>query len=268
MSSTSASPDYYDAHIDGKLAGFLKGNVRVEHAARRIEQYAPRSPRRILEIGCGIGDVSWRMDRHFTPERIDGVDTSPASIDVAALLFGSERLRFHCGMTHDLDLPGDYDLIVLMDVYEHIPKAGRPEFHTELRRLLSPRGRIILTCPTPRKQADLRANNPAGLQPVDEDVSLQDLLQLSIDLQVPILCYEEIDVWNAGDYAHAVLGNRDEWNAPRPRSLERARRDRIADLLRRDQILSSLLPAQRLRHFREKTGADSIEQFLAGRSKA
>ena len=108
---------YYDTHVRQKLRDFIEGNDRVERAWQSIEEWAPAGPSHILEIGCGIGAVCWRMSRNWPTAKVVGLDLSPRSIQVARKLFGSERVSFIEAVSDEVC--GNYkaDLIVLMDVY-------------------------------------------------------------------------------------------------------------------------------------------------------
>jgi SAM-dependent methyltransferase len=202
---------YYDEHIDGKIKGFIDGNDRIERAWATVERWAPSSPSSVLEIGCGIGDICWRMARRWERARVVGIDISPASIQAATRLFGSSRVSFHEGKLTRKTLDGPFDLILLMDVYEHLAIGERQSVHAAIADLLSSRSRIILSVPTPRHLAWLRANEPREIQPVDEDIGIDTLSVLARSTGTEILLYEEVGVWHEGDYAHAVLGRPGDW---------------------------------------------------------
>ncbi|MGV3721637.1 MAG: class I SAM-dependent methyltransferase [Actinomycetota bacterium] len=201
--------EYYDGHAAKLLRDFETGNDRVERGWRTLVEFAPKKPKRILELGCGIGAVSWRMARRWPNSVVIGKDLSPYAIHLARNLFSVPNLQFSID---DLTAASDhdqFDLVLLMDVYEHIPITQRPRFHEYLRRLLSPSGRVVLTFPTPRFQSFLRQHTPSAIQPVDEDVDLAQVGQLADDLDLGVLLYREVDVWREGDYAHAVLARPD-----------------------------------------------------------
>ncbi len=202
---------YYDQHVTSKLRDFVDGNPRVECAWTTIEKWAPALPKNILEIGCGIGAICWRMKRRWPDARIVGLDISPQSVEIAKKLFGLQGLTFVEGsMTKDL-LADKFDLIVLMDVYEHISSSDRPTLHDALKRVLDQFGRIVLSFPTPRHLSWLREHEPRQIQPIDEDVNIGTMLIVEEDLESEILLYQEVGVWHEGDYAHSVLGKRGEW---------------------------------------------------------
>lgn len=219
--------DYYDSHLAGKLQGFVEGNPRIERAWTTVARWAPRQPERVLEVGCGIGDICWRMAERWEAARVLGLDISPASVETARKLFGSSRLTFHQGPLTSGSLEGKFDLVLLMDVYEHIAVEDRTALHRAIAGLLGSRGRIILSVPTPRHLAWLREHQPAEIQPVDEDIRIETLSALARETGTEILLYEEVNVWHHGDYAHAVLGTRTDWAPVREAAPGRGLRARL-----------------------------------------
>lgn len=203
--------DYYDSQVQGKLRGFVEGNARVECAWSTIEKWAGDEPNRILEVGCGIGDISWRMSRRWTRSQVVGLDVSHRSLQLAEALFGGSRLSFCEGPLVKGRLSGPFDLIVLMDVYEHICVENRRELHEAIKDLKSENGRIVLAFPTPRHLAWLKIHQPDRIQPVDEDITIETMSQMAHETGTDVLCYKEVGVWHEGDYAHAVLGQRVGW---------------------------------------------------------
>lgn len=200
---------YYDSHMAGKIQGFVEGNKRVERAWKTIEQWTPKNPQRILEIGCGIGDICWRMTRKWSNSEVVGLDVSPKSIAVAKTLFTFPQLYFVEGQLSKNTFSSKFDLIILMDVYEHIALEDRAKLHAALKEVCSDCGRIILSFPTPRKQLNLRQYYPDQIQPIDEDINISTIVDMASDIQTEVLLYQEVDVWHEGDYAHAVLGKRE-----------------------------------------------------------
>ena len=197
---------YYDDRVAEKLRDFTERLPRIEAAVATIAQWAPAAPRRVLEIGCGIGATTWRMARAWPGAEVIGVDLSPTSIEVATTCFRRANLSYRAGRLGDCGLDGAFDLILMMDVYEHIAPPERPALHALLRQLLSAESRLLLMVPTPAHQDYLRACLPQGLQPVDEDVTPADIVRLADAVDARLLCYREVGVWRYGDYFHAALG--------------------------------------------------------------
>jgi SAM-dependent methyltransferase len=197
---------YYDERVDGKIRDFTQANPRIEAAIQLLAEWAPPTPKRVLEIGCGIGATSWRMARAWPGAEIVGSDLSPLSIEVAKTCFQRPNLSFRAGLIKEGILSGKFDLVLLMDTYEHIPFSDRAMLHGAIKPLLSEDARLILTFPTPALQNYGRTTDPSGLQPVDEDVTPEDIIVLSKETGVQVLYYREVGIWHYGDYAHLVLG--------------------------------------------------------------
>jgi trans-aconitate methyltransferase len=97
-SSIETVKEFYDERVDGKIADFTDSNPRIEAAVETLAKWAPVKPKRILEIGCGIGATSWRMARAWPKAEVIAADVSPASIKVAQTCFKLPKLSYHEGL--------------------------------------------------------------------------------------------------------------------------------------------------------------------------
>jgi SAM-dependent methyltransferase len=218
--------NYYDERIDEKIRDFTDFNPRIEAAVQALAEWAPAKPKRVLEIGCGIGATSWRMARAWPDAHVTGADVSPASIEVARTCFRRDNLDYCEGLVTQDTFSEKFDLVVLMDVYEHIVKGDRPALHAALRSFLADEARVVLSFPTPACLHYAAAHNPSGLQPVDEDINLDDVMTFAERTDTNVLYYRELGIWRYGDYAHLVLGRYQklsevEARAPGPHGLSR-----------------------------------------------
>lgn len=209
---TTSAPDldyvkaYYDERVAGKLRDFTHSNPRIEAAVQLLAEWAPANPKRILEIGCSVGATSWRMARAWPQAEVIGADVSPGSIAVAQTCFQLPNLTYRAGLIREGTLAGKFDLILLMDVYEHIAAEDRASIHSAIRSLLSEESRLVITVPTPAVLEFARLNDPSGLQPVDEYIEIDDIKRLAHETATDLLYYRRVGIWNYGDYAHVVLG--------------------------------------------------------------
>jgi SAM-dependent methyltransferase len=197
--------NYYDENISGKLNDFINGSLRIDKAWQTLRERTGQEPGEVLEIGCGIGAVCDKASRLWKKAQITGIDISPKSIEIATRLFGSEKVKFTEGILQPSTFQQSFDLIILMDVYEHIAIADRPVLHESIAKLLSVNGKIFLSCPTPRFLAYLKQYQPIGIQPVDEDIDFQVIHQLAQETGTEVLLYSEVNVWHPGDYVHILL---------------------------------------------------------------
>jgi 2-polyprenyl-3-methyl-5-hydroxy-6-metoxy-1,4-benzoquinol methylase len=144
ISDSAPDPDavaaFYDARVRGKLDDFVRANPRIEAAIETLAEWAPARPRRVLEIGCGVGATSWRMARAWPDAEVLGLDLSPASIEAARACFRRPNLSYRAGRLEALALDGGFDLVLMMDVYEHVaPGEGAPGAPAPGRVLGAPR---------------------------------------------------------------------------------------------------------------------------------
>jgi SAM-dependent methyltransferase len=108
---------------------------------RLLARFAPAArPLRILEVGCGTGS-NIALLREFG--EVEAVEP-----DAWARGFARQRTgaRIHAGTLAEVALEdGRYDLIVLLDVLEHI--ADDAQALALIRTKLAPGGRLLLTVP-------------------------------------------------------------------------------------------------------------------------
>lgn len=201
--------DFYDQHIVHKVADFVDGNRRVDAAWHTIQHWTPHPPKCVVEIGCGLGAMAYRMAERWPDARITGADISPRSIQYAQQLFQLPNLAYSNAPIDDLGLTAQCDLVVLVDVFEHIARADRSAFLRSIASLLAEHSRLVLTFPTPAYQRILRDHSPEKLQPVDEDIDLPTLQMVAAATSTEWLLFQEHDIWLTGDYAHAVFARRD-----------------------------------------------------------
>jgi len=204
---------YYDKHVKNKVNDYIVVNPRIEYGWKTIKDFAPRNPQNILEIGCGMGSICSRMHRHWPNALITGMDISTLSIEIATKMFADDKLKFLESILTPDTFNDQFDLIVLMDVYEHIAVIDRPDVHASLAKILRNKGRIILTVPTPHNLKWSLINKPETMQPVDEQISFEVIGKLSSDTTTEVILYEKKNVWNVGDYAHIVLEKNDDFEA-------------------------------------------------------
>ena len=196
---------YYDSESARGLADYGFGNRRIEAAVRHTLSWLPSTARHILDIGCGIGWSSWEMKRLIPKARVLGVDLSPKRIELAKTLFTAPGLEFAARNIAELSEEEPFDAIVMLDVYEHIPRDKRQELHRVLKQKSSSNAIFIFSCPTVSHQEYLRKFDPRGLQPVDEDVTPADLQVAATELDGSLVYLRNIKIWRNADYCHAVI---------------------------------------------------------------
>jgi 2-polyprenyl-3-methyl-5-hydroxy-6-metoxy-1,4-benzoquinol methylase len=96
---------------------------------------------RVLEIGCSTGYFSQLlMQKGY---RVFGIERDPEAVSVAQ----AKGLEVACANVEDanLSLPGSFDVILLMDVLEHLQHPD--DLLLRLKRYLNQDGRLLVTGP-------------------------------------------------------------------------------------------------------------------------
>lgn len=93
-----------------------------------LDRYALPAEARILDAGCGTGEITSRLAQRFARASVLGVDIIDAHLDVARARYASfgARLRFAHQSVYELDAAdGTYDLTVCRHVLQAIPHPER-----------------------------------------------------------------------------------------------------------------------------------------------
>ncbi len=197
---------YYDDHSRQSLADYVHGNPRLDLALSFVMRNIPQDVRRILDVGCGIGHSTSEIARMFPRAKVCGLDISAKMITIARRLFRDPNVEFFVadGVATAIN-SSPFDVITLIDVYEHISLGSRDEFHGRLRVLLATHGTVLMTFPSEAHQNHLRTSCPSELQPVDEDVTFDDIRRLAEYLGASVASEAPVSAWSENDYVHVVL---------------------------------------------------------------
>jgi SAM-dependent methyltransferase len=117
---------------------WYRGRRRI--VIERIERLPLRGRRRILDVGCGSGDLLGQLRRFGD---VTGLDVNPSAVEFARRrAVGKVRL----GSVERLPLgPHEFDLVTCLDVLEHVADDTRAL--AELRRVTAPGGYLVVSAP-------------------------------------------------------------------------------------------------------------------------
>ena len=221
MPDTASVKAYYDEFSTRLLHDYVLGNRRV-NLIRIFEKRAIHpATRRILEIGCGVGTNADFIRRKVAKNaEIVALDLSSSNIEIARALFPHPRITFLQADVLTFDPSGKpFDLIVLPDVYEHIPRDKRAELNAKLGVLLAEEGKVLITCPAPGYFTWM-VENKCELQVIDEPVTVHDLIAIAEAVAGTISYLCMVSVGLANEYMHVLI----------ERGADRSRRVTDADI--------------------------------------
>lgn len=96
----------------------------------------------VLDAGCGTGELAYDIARRGA-EKVLGVDYSLEAITIAKKNYRHEALFYECKDIRDVH--GRFDVIVSLGTLEHLDNPE--EALRFLKKLLTPDGDLIITCP-------------------------------------------------------------------------------------------------------------------------
>jgi len=146
--------------------------LRAWHVNKALKKVAPLLPvdASVLDAGSGLGQYSWRMVRMRKGWKIKGVDINSREVNDCINFFTiagmSDRVIFNTG---DLTLLSDtdsYDLILSVDVMEHIEDdiLVFKNFHRSLRE----NGTLLISTPSDKGGSDVHGHDEESF--IDEHV--------------------------------------------------------------------------------------------------
>lgn len=202
--------EYYNKFQKKLLTDYLNGNPRATSAIQEMIDRKPQSAKNVLEIGCGIGWASYYLHRNFRDIKIVAVDLSNKSIDIAKKIFSAQNIIYQQkDVTQaDFDLNEKFDYIVMLDVFEHIHQEHRQSFIEALMKISSEDCHYFFSCPTKYHQDFLKINKPEGLQPVDESISLAEMVDFAVKSGGEVVYFENKAIWNTNDYFHCLIAKK------------------------------------------------------------
>lgn len=113
-----------------------------------------RGHRNILEIGCGVGDLTWGLVD--CADSVVGVDVSAQAIELAKQREGlwqltkqqAAKARFQPMSAMQLEFAqGSFDYVLSTSMVEHLHPEDLLAHFREVKRILRPRGKYLIWCP-------------------------------------------------------------------------------------------------------------------------
>lgn len=129
----------------------VPGRLRAYHVMARLKELGLTEKRglRVLDVGCGRGDLSVFLARKFPSWDVRGIEIDPERLAIAegvARKLKLQNLAFQYGNILEGGFEASADLIVSLDVLEHIEddQTAMENMYTSLK----PGGSLILTFPS------------------------------------------------------------------------------------------------------------------------
>jgi SAM-dependent methyltransferase len=112
---------------------------------RLFDRYALSGPLRILDLGCGTGEITRRLARRYPQARVVGVDILDSNLALAQRVSAdlADRIDYQQGDAFALSFePDGFDLVVCRHMSQAVPDF--PMVLSEMTRVLRPGGWLHL----------------------------------------------------------------------------------------------------------------------------
>jgi len=140
---------------------FLRAWYVRRELKRQIQARSGANTIRVLDAGTGFGQFSYWIARRFPSVRITAVDIKQEYLDRASILFAkanlAERVEFSIDDLTALAAQGPFDLILSVDVMEHIEQDETVFRH--FARVLAPGGAVIINTPSDQGGSDVQISS-------------------------------------------------------------------------------------------------------------
>jgi trans-aconitate methyltransferase len=205
-----SSAEFYDNFIKNQIESGI--NDRIYGLYRRLYKMGLHSNSTVLEIGCGIGTLTYLLTRKVKAGRIEATDLSPKSIEYVKKHLLRPNLFLYAGDILQLEpQQKPFDFILLFDVIEHIPVENHAALFAKITGWMKDDSYLLINIPYPGYILFDQKNNPAALQEVDQPIYTDHLATTLSKAGLDIVQFETYSVWVENDYQFIVIKKRTEF---------------------------------------------------------
>lgn len=205
MVTNSEIKDYYDSFTAYELKRGI--NLRHYHVFNEIVKAGLKKHHHVLEIGCGIGQLTYLMHQYLRRGKLLSADISPQSVELARKRIGpSSRMEFVVSDMTTFTHNEKFDFLILPDVLEHIPVENHPALFGLMSSLMHEHSKIVIHIPHPKFIESDRIHHPERLQIIDQPLSAATFLSHCYPHGLLLDRYEAYSLFNREhDYVFIVL---------------------------------------------------------------
>jgi tRNA (cmo5U34)-methyltransferase len=139
--------DFYD-QLSSRYTELISRCVpRYDEMFYNLFYYLPDGlhPERILDLGCGTGNLTAAALQHFPDVEIHALDISADILNECRTRFAANtNIHYHQQDLCYLDFPGEsFDLIISSIAIHHIKDADKVKLYQKLHRIIKPGGIFV-----------------------------------------------------------------------------------------------------------------------------
>jgi trans-aconitate 2-methyltransferase len=202
--------DYYDNFVE--YQNISKVNDRIYALYKRAKSHGLNSYSNVLELGSGIGVMTYLLLKTVKKGTIESVEISPKSVAFAKSKIKNKNINFFVDdvVSYKPELKS-IDIITLFDVIEHIPKEKHFELFKNISSYMNEGSVLLINIPNPEYiEFDIN-HQPEVLQIIDQPIHLDFLLP---NLETNDLCIsllQKHSIWVKNDYVFYAIEKKKEF---------------------------------------------------------
>lgn len=203
---------FYDSYIKRQVESGI--NNRIYYLFRQLKKYGLRKDLKILEIGCGIGALTYLLSGKIKTGLIEAVDFSEKSIEYARKNCNKPNIHFASADILEYSPQSQrFDFILLFDVLEHIPIERQAELFSKINSWMHENSVLFINLPNPDYIRYDQKHNPQALQEIDQPISLEKLSEVLCNCHLKITQMKTYSIWVKNEYQFYVIHKSEEFEA-------------------------------------------------------
>jgi len=195
---------FYDSYVPSQSATGI--NDRIFSVYERMLGLGLSASDEVLELGCGIGLLTYLLKRTIRSGKIEAIDISEASIAYAKEKFASARVQFKTQDITEFETQLKFPrFITLIDVLEHIPLEKHSALFQRIAGVMNEASLFVINLPNPDYIEFDIALEAESLQVIDQPVPFAAMIQQLDQANLELLRYEKYGIWHHDEYQWFVL---------------------------------------------------------------
>lgn len=126
------------------LRGYVRGKLRTDPAYRAVLEELRQSPQPVLDIGCGLGLLSFYLREHGVSVPILGVDCDAPKIAKATAIAEANYSGLDFAVQDAKDVSPDYSAVVILDVLHYLASDHQRNLLENIAEKVPAGGVVIL----------------------------------------------------------------------------------------------------------------------------
>lgn len=195
---------FYDSFVNYQRSS--KVNDRIFSLYKRTRKHGLNSHSNVLELGSGIGTLTYLLAKTVKNGIIETVEISPKSVEFAKNNLKQKNIRFSVSdiVSYKPQLDS-IDFITLFDVIEHIPKEKHDALFQNISSYMGDNTVLLINIPNPDYIEYDQKHQPEVLQIIDQPVHLNFMVRSLEKNGLDISHLQKYSIWVKNDYVFYVV---------------------------------------------------------------